>query len=196
LGRYPMDEEGAKQTEENSDGGYACDGCDKPFKTAQGLAGHRRLAHSASTRTELEAKAGELAEREVAAKRREAEVARRAEAARQGEADVARRQREIADTGPAALGMVPCPECGSWFENAGNQHRHQRTIHPIEDKVAEEVERSRQRVLDVWREAIAKAKRHPNESDDEIVRRFVLPTDQKILRALLAKNATLRPGEG
>jgi C2H2 type zinc finger protein len=175
---------------------YPCDDCGQPFKTAQGLAGHRRLAHSTSTRTELEAKAGELAEREAAAKRREAEVARKVEAARQREADVARRQQEIADTGPAAIGLSQCPDCRAWFDTSEERRTHVRRVHPIEDAVAEEVGRSRQRVVDVWREAVAKAQRHPNESPEEIVRRFLLPTDQRILRALLAKNATFRPGEG
>jgi hypothetical protein len=73
-----------------------CDDCDQAFKSSQGLAGHRRLAHSATTRSELEAKAGEAAERERAAKRREADAAQRAEATRRQEAAVARREQEVA----------------------------------------------------------------------------------------------------
>lgn len=72
-----------------------CDDCDQPFKSAQGLAGHRRLAHSTSTRSELEAKAGQIAEREAAAKRRETEAARQAEAARRAESDLARREQAL-----------------------------------------------------------------------------------------------------
>jgi hypothetical protein len=173
-----------------------CDDCGQPFKTAQGLAGHRRLAHSTSTRTELEAKAGQLAERETAARKREAEVARTAEAARKREAEVARRQQEIADTGPAALGLSQCAECRAWFDTPEARRTHVRSVHPIEVAVAEEVGRSRQRIEDVWVEAVAKAKRHPRATDDEIVRRFLLPTDQKILRSLLAKDATFRTDAG
>lgn len=73
-----------------------CDDCDQRFKNAQGLAGHRRLAHSATTRLELEAKASEVAERDRAAKRRESEAAQRTEAARRREADVSRREQEVA----------------------------------------------------------------------------------------------------
>jgi hypothetical protein len=74
---------------------FSCDDCDQPFKSAQGLAGHRRLAHSTSTRTELEAKASQVAEREAAAKNREDEAARRTEAARRAESDLTRRERAL-----------------------------------------------------------------------------------------------------
>jgi hypothetical protein len=74
-----------------------CPDCGQSYKTPQGLAGHRRLAHSASTaraldeRNEaltehqraLETKADELARREEAARRREAEAVRRERAARE-----------------------------------------------------------------------------------------------------------------
>jgi hypothetical protein len=73
-----------------------CVDCDQPFKTAQGLAGHRRLAHSTSIRFELEAKQEELARQEAAARRRESEVAQRAEATRRHAADVGRREQEVA----------------------------------------------------------------------------------------------------
>lgn len=90
-----MDQPGANPDDGATDTGYTCDDCDQPFKTAQGLAGHRRLAHSTSARSELEAKAGELAEREAAARRRDADVARKAEASRQREMELARREEEI-----------------------------------------------------------------------------------------------------
>jgi hypothetical protein len=73
-----------------------CDGCDQAFKSPQGLAGHRRLAHSATTRSELETRAEEVAAREAAAKSRETGAARQAEAARRHEADVERREQEVA----------------------------------------------------------------------------------------------------
>jgi hypothetical protein len=174
---------------------YTCVDCGHPSKTAQGLAGHRRLAHSAGTRSQLEAKEGELAQREAASKRQEAEVARRAADARRRETEVERRRKEIEETGPSSIGMVRCDECGSWFENAGNLHRHERAIHPIEDKVATEVGRPRARVDAVWIEACHKQNRHPKETPEQIVRRFVLPTDQKILRALLARNAAFHFAE-
>ena len=79
-----------------------CQDCGQPFKTAQGLAGHRRLAHSASTRAELdertrsaEQREVELRQREVATERRAAEAARLADATRRREAEIARRQREF-----------------------------------------------------------------------------------------------------
>lgn len=187
-----MGQEGAIPNDETSGTEYNCDDCDQPFKTAQGLAGHRRLVHSASTRSELESREAELTAREAAAQRQATEVTRRAAATQRREAEVVRREREIADTGPAALGMEPCPECGSWFETSENLRRHRRSIHPIEDAVASEVGRSRQRVEDVWREAARKQERHPDETPEQIVNRFLLPTDQKILNALLAKNATFR----
>ena len=80
-----------------------CQDCRQPFKTAQGLAGHRRLAHSASTARELEVrrrsteqKEAELRARQEAAERKAAEATRAAEAARRREAEIARRQRELA----------------------------------------------------------------------------------------------------
>ncbi len=189
-----MEEKG--RNPDPTDTANECQECGQPFRTVQGLAGHRRLAHSARTRSELEAKQAELAQRETAAKRREAEAARQAEVARTREAEANRREREIAETGPAALGMVTCPECGSWFEDSRNLSRHQRTIHPIEEAVADEVGCSRGRVEEVWREAVAKGKRHPDATDDQIIERFWFSEDQKVLRSLLAKNATFRPGEG
>jgi hypothetical protein len=175
---------------------YSCEDCGQPFKNAQGLAGHRRLAHSSSTRADLEARAGALAERETAAKRREAESARQVEAARRREVAAAAREREIAETGPAALGLSQCPKCRGWFDSSKERNSHLRSAHPIEDEVAEEVGRSRQRVEDVWREACRKQAAHTDRPPEWIVGLFWAPTDQKILRALLARNATFRASEG
>jgi len=72
-----------------------CDDCGQSFKTAQGLAGHRRLAHSTSTRSELESKQGELVQRETSAKRREVEAARQLEAVHRQELNLAGRERAI-----------------------------------------------------------------------------------------------------
>jgi hypothetical protein len=174
---------------------FGCDDCDQPFKTAQGLAGHRRLAHSTSTRSELEARAGEVSERETAAKRREAEVARQAEAARRREVAAATREQEIAEYGPEALGYEECTECSGWLRE-GELGAHARTVHPLERKVATEFKISEDRVVSVWREAAHKQERHPNESPDQIVRRFWDDTDQKILRALLAGNAAFHLSKG
>jgi hypothetical protein len=174
---------------------WECPDCAQPFKTAQGLAGHRRLAHSTSTRSELEARAGELEERETAAKRREAEVARQAESTRKRESEAARREQELAETGPAALGLSQCPKCRAWFDSSKGRDSHLRSVHPIEDEVAEEVGRSRQRVEDVWREACRKQAAHTDRPPEWIVGLFWAPTDQKILRALLTRNATFRSSE-
>jgi|GEM_PF-3758886 len=192
-----MDEEqGEKPGEGTTAEQFRCDDCDQSFKTAQGLAGHRRLTHSTSTRSALDAREATLNERETAAKRRETQIAREAAVTRQREVEVANRQREIAETGPAALGLSQCPDCRAWFDTAGDCQAHARRVHPIEDAVASEVARSRQRVDDVWSEAIRKQERHPDETPNQIVLRFLLPTDQKILHALLARNATFRKGGG
>lgn len=175
-----------------SAGEFACEVCDQPFKTAQGLAGHRRLAHSTSTRTELESMASELANRETAAKRREAEVARQAESARQRKAEAVRREQQIAETGPVALGLSQCAECRAWFDTTEARRTHVRRVHPIEDAVAEEVGRSRQRVKGVWGVAARKQEANPDKSSDWVVGQFWSGTDRKILRALLARNASFR----
>jgi hypothetical protein len=166
-----MDGPGANPDDETTDTGYSCDECDQPFKTAQGLAGHRRLAHSATSRSDLEARAEELAGRETATKRREAEAARKADIARQREAELAERQRVLDETGPAALGYVQCAECGGWLSEVG-LGTHSRSVHPLERKVATEVYVSESRVVSVWREAARKQERHSNETPDQIVRRF------------------------
>jgi hypothetical protein len=173
-----------------------CQDCGQSFKNAQGLAGHRRLAHSTSTRSALEAKAEELAEREIAAKGREAEAARRGEAARRRETEAARREQEIAETGPAALGLSQCTKCRAWFDTSKERNTHFWSIHPVEVEVAEEVGRNRHRVEEVWREAARKQAAHPNRSPEWIVGQFWSSTDQKILRALLARNATFGSSEG
>jgi hypothetical protein len=79
-----------------------CDDCGQPLKTAQGLAGHRRLKHSTSTARELdeqrrvlEGQARELTAKERAAQQREAETARAVEATRRREAEIARRERAV-----------------------------------------------------------------------------------------------------
>ena len=80
-----------------------CPDCGQSYKTPQGLAGHRRLKHSASTARELEErkrsaeqKEAELRARQEATERRAAEAARVAEATKRREAEIARRQRELA----------------------------------------------------------------------------------------------------
>jgi hypothetical protein len=192
-----MDETGASKATEDTGSGpnYPCEQCGEVAKSPQGRAGHRRLAHSASTRSRLEAKEGQLAQREAASKRQEAEVARRAADAQRREAEAARRQQEIADTGPAALGMSQCPDCRAWFDTPGERRTHVRSAHPIEDAVAKEVGRDRERVLHEWTEAARKQKENPDKSAEWVVSQFWWPTDKKILRALLAKNATFRSSE-
>lgn len=83
---------------------YNCDDCGQPFKTVQGLAGHRRLAHSTSTARELderkrstEQKETELRAREAAAERKATEAARSAEAVKHRETEIARRQLELTE---------------------------------------------------------------------------------------------------
>ena len=93
-----------------------CQDCGQSFKTAQGLAGHRRLAHSTSTARALderkrsaEQREAELKSRETAAVQRAAEAARSTEAVKHREAEVARRQRELEAT-EAATEAVPKAE--------------------------------------------------------------------------------------
>ena len=93
-----MDEtERLESTEQPIAESIPCPDCGQGFKNAQGLAGHRRLAHSASTaraldergreldehRQALESKSAEITRRETAAKRRETELAHREQAARE-----------------------------------------------------------------------------------------------------------------
>lgn len=170
-----MDEEPVKHS-------VRCDQCDQPFRTTQGLAGHRRLAHPSGTSQEHEVRESELRARELVLHTQQVELARR--------------QIEIEETGPAALGMFECNECGSWFKTDDKLRRHARTQHPIERAAAVEVGVNSDRVLSVWREAARKAERHPSESPEQIVQRFWDGTDQDILRALLARNAAFRSAKG
>jgi hypothetical protein len=78
-----------------------CPDCGQPFKNAQGLAGHRRLAHSASTARALDERNQALTEHQRALETKAAELARKEEAARRREAEAARRERaarEIEET--------------------------------------------------------------------------------------------------
>jgi hypothetical protein len=80
---------------------FQCPDCGQAFKTAQGLAVLRRLAHSTSTFSELDARETKTVEREAAVKRREAELSRQVGAARR--ADAALRRREEALRGAEAV---------------------------------------------------------------------------------------------
>jgi hypothetical protein len=85
------------ETEQPPAESIPCPDCGQSYKTPQGLAGHRRLAHSASTvqalterdreltehQRALESKASEVERREAAAKRREVELGRREQTARE-----------------------------------------------------------------------------------------------------------------
>jgi hypothetical protein len=95
-----MDEtERQESTEQPVAESIPCPDCGTSFKNPQGLAGHRRLAHSASKaraldergreldehRQALESRSAEMTRRESAAKRRETELAHREQAARKFE---------------------------------------------------------------------------------------------------------------
>jgi len=97
-----MDENERQEPTEEPVPTNECQDCGQPFKTAQGLAGHRRLKHSTSTRAELdeqrrvlEGQARELTAKERAAQQGKAEAARAAEATRKREAEIARRERAV-----------------------------------------------------------------------------------------------------
>jgi vacuolar-type H+-ATPase subunit I/STV1 len=78
-----------------------CPECGRPSKTAQGLAGHRRLAHSASTARFLDERSRALEAKEKATERKATEAAKAAEATKRREAELARRERaarEIEET--------------------------------------------------------------------------------------------------
>ncbi len=169
-----------------------CQECNQSFKTVQGLAGHRRLTHSASTARELDERNRELEAHRRALEQKATELARAEEATKRKEAEVTRRKREIERTGPRSIGLAQCDECGAWFDNSSKLQAHSRSVHPIDERVASEVGVSRERVNDVWTEACHKAERHPDESLDHIVTRFWSGTDQKILRALLAQDASFQ----
>lgn len=118
-----------------SAGEVRCDDCGQPFKNAQGLAGHRRLAHSTSTRAELEARETKTAEREAASKRREAELARQVEVARRAEAVLRGReeavraaeaipqQERLKGTAAGAIGRLPEVRTGAILRVNGVDYR-------------------------------------------------------------------------
>jgi hypothetical protein len=101
-----MEEEETDETEQPvPPNTVACPNCGQSYKNPQGLAGHRRLAHSTSAarvldeRTRaLERQGRELTAKERAAQQREAEAARLAEAARKREAELARRERAVRES--------------------------------------------------------------------------------------------------
>jgi hypothetical protein len=162
-----------------------CPECGVPARSVQGLAGHRRLAHSTETRQALGLREEQVAKREQGVRERERTLAGK-------ERDVVRREREIAETGPAALGMKACSECGSWFESEANLARHGRTIHPVENAVAGETRTSPERVTSVWVEACRKQRRHPNKTPEQIIQRFWGTKDREILERLLARGGVFR----
>lgn len=71
----------------------ACPDCGLSYKTPQGMAGHRRLAHSASSARALDERDRELTGRQRALESKASELARKEEAARRREAEAARRER-------------------------------------------------------------------------------------------------------
>lgn len=78
-----------------------CPDCGQSYKTPQGLAGHRRLAHSMSTAQALDERGRELEEHGRALESKSAEIARREAAARRRDAELASREqaaREIEET--------------------------------------------------------------------------------------------------
>jgi hypothetical protein len=90
-------------------GGFPCNDCHQLYKTPQGLAGHRRLAHSTSTSRQLEERRRALdeqsravASKERAAQQSAADVARIAETNRRREADLSQREEEV-----RAAGAIP-----------------------------------------------------------------------------------------
>jgi hypothetical protein len=175
-----MKEEVANSEETNPP--TRCEDCAQPFRSVQGLAGHRRLTHSTSTRRELE----ELSRATAA---NEAEIAQTARAAKEREAALARRQREIEETGPSAIGLEECEDCGAWFDDSDALNDHSRKVHPIDGAVASEAGVSRNRVNEVWSEACRKSERHPNETPEEIIGRFWDGKDREILQKLREHDA-------
>ena len=78
-----------------------CPDCGQSYKTPQGLSGHRRLAHSASTVQALDERRQELEEHGRALESKSAEIARREAAAKRRETELGRRElaaREIEET--------------------------------------------------------------------------------------------------
>lgn len=70
-----------------------CPDCGQSYKTPQGLAGHRRLAHSTCKARELDERDQALEEHRRALEQQSQEVKRREEAARRRETEAARRER-------------------------------------------------------------------------------------------------------
>jgi hypothetical protein len=95
------DEERQVATEQPNAESIACPNCGQAYKTPQGLAGHRRLAHSASTARVLDERIRHLDERGKALESRSAEIARREATAKRRDSELARREqaaREIEQT--------------------------------------------------------------------------------------------------
>ena len=164
-----------------------CQDCGQPFKTAQGLAGHRRLAHSASTRTELD-------ERRRSDEQREAELRARETAADRRVAEADRRQREIAETGPFSIGLNRCNYCKAWFEDSDGLQAHSRAVHPLEPRIAEELGVHEGTVSYVWNLAKRYTANHPDEGPEEIERRFWWEKERHIYRRLRELNASFEEG--
>ncbi len=195
MGRCPVDNMGA-EVEENEPNNerpeIVCADCGQAFKTAQGLAGHRRLAHSTSTARELEERTRELETQLVELEDRSAKLARIEQATKRREAELTRRKREIEETGPSSIGLSRCDDCGAWFETVEVKRLHKRTVHPIDEAVAREAGVSRWRVHYVWTEACRFAERRPDKSVEEIIKGFWLPKDREILQRLRRHNAAFR----
>ena len=88
-------------TEQPNAESYPCPDCGQSYKTPQGLAGHRRLAHSASTARALDERGRELDEHGNALESRSVEIARREATTKRRESELARREqaaREIEET--------------------------------------------------------------------------------------------------
>jgi hypothetical protein len=173
---------------------YDCEQCRQPFKSAQGLAGHRRLAHSASTGRELDDRSRGLEERQRALEARAVEIARTEAAAKRREAENARRKREIEQTGPSSIGLTQCKDCDAWFEDSNALADHSESVHSLALVVAKESGVSRGRVDEVWTEACRKSKRHPRETPEEIVKRFWGEKDREILEKLRERGAVFEEG--
>lgn len=97
-----MDEDEPQGTPEHAIAeSIRCPECRQSYKTPQGLAGHRRLAHSTSSANALEERGRELEEHRQVLESRSAEIARRESTAKRHEVELARREaaaREIEDT--------------------------------------------------------------------------------------------------
>ena len=73
-----------------------CEGCGLSFKSPQGLAGHRRLAHSTSAARALEERSRGLGEHQRALEARAAEIEQREASARQQVESTRRRETALA----------------------------------------------------------------------------------------------------